>query len=260
MLQNSMLSIARTYDPGTGNEQRNQEIQKGLKSNTTALFKDGKVVFAYDKQKPTDYDLKTRPIGVGMQIVAEKALHETLLENRNTMVVAIVHIRMPSTPLCTESDQPVSHSLVSPEIVHDEACKSTVIKRTETLRDLAKAGHNTKLFIAYQEGGLNQRTPAQQAIYQKEMLNPENKSLHDVELRIKEIPEELVGATYLINDGSDDNWQAFLVKAVQAIDAGSSKIEWTYWFGSLTDDATAPRYQAVKSLLQENTSQLLDLP
>ncbi|WP_067519018.1 hypothetical protein [Endozoicomonas ascidiicola] len=208
--------MAQAYNPGAVTEQQNLKILEEIHTNLHALFGNKTVKLIKD-------DTEVRPIAVGIQTIFEQALHKLLLEDRDIQTTVIIHTKYPATPLCTEEAATPSDSLMGDNMRDDPKRKNTITERATTLRNLAKAGDNVRLLIAYPKDGLSERSDDQQRVYNEELNNPQNKSLSDIPLNplLKGMPEELIGASYIIekNQSPDRESLAFLIRGAQAVDS-----------------------------------------
>ncbi|WP_157674002.1 hypothetical protein [Endozoicomonas ascidiicola] len=254
-LKSHVQHIAQAYKSEAGTAPQNSQIREEIHTKINALFGNKTVEFI-------DNDTATRPVAVGIQTIFEQALHK-LLEDRDIQATVIIHTKYPATPLCTEEAATPSDSLMGDNMRDDPNRKSTITERATTLRNLAKAGDNVRLLIAYPEDGLSERSDDKQRVYKEELNNPQNKSLRDIPLNLllKDMPEELIGASYIIekNQSPDRESLAFLIRGAQAVD--SDKInQWTLDFGDFTSTTVSKKYKDIKAFLEKNTTQDLKLP
>ena len=191
-------------------------------------------------------DEKTRPVAVSFQKAFEQSVLKMIDEEQVSQVTAIIHTRKPTTPLCN----PVGEAL--PQTMHPDMkcdpkrCK-TVQDRTVTLREMAKK-ESLVLYVAYLKDGLLQRSPEEQKIYRQELNNPANTHLHDTPLTCSNMPDEIVGASYILKT-SRGNELYFANNGKQAIDATGETL-WRYWFGNLKDSSVSQRYKEVVDYLK----------
>jgi hypothetical protein len=197
----------------------------------------------------TDKDV--RPNFVALQGIIEHVI-ALALNNEITSLNAVIHTPMPATPLCTTGV--VSDGLVNPSIADDPARLYTVLARTTIVRNLlAKGGI---LHVVYPEGGLKKRTEEQQKIYQQELTNYP-KHLFDAPLHCEEIPTDLIGATYLIQDKAGKMF-VFSIKMTQAKDPKETG-HFGLWFGSIDNPVVKERVTTVSSFLEANGLNVLKL-
>ena len=134
-------------------------------------------------------DKDTRPTFVTLQAIIEKVLANALESGEVSKFVGSIHTPCPTTPLCTKGD--ITKTLVTSEIDRDPKRKSTVLARTQTVRDLLF--HGGKLFIVYPKEGLLKRTQKQREVYQQELFNFQD-VLFDFPINTS-LPDNLIGAT-----------------------------------------------------------------
>jgi hypothetical protein len=151
-----------------------------------------------------------------------------------TDLVGIIHTPLPATPLCV---RPEETSTIEPRKWE------TVLSRAQIIREYLAKG--SKLYIVYPEGGLEKRTPDQQAVYASAL--EQYSTLIDWTLSSNTIEPDMIGATYLFR-GSDNELYAFSIKARQITDM-QPEAEWGIWFGPLTDTAISARVDAILSYL-----------
>ncbi|WP_257263253.1 hypothetical protein [Endozoicomonas sp. ONNA2] len=205
----------------------------------------------------TGDDNKLRPVGVGMQTIIEQAIHELIINRSLEEVVAVIHTKTPATPLVSPENTAPPEAM-STQMQGDIAREKTIIDRTVTVRNLAKCDPEIMtLYIAYPKSGLQNRTSDQQEIYLNELGKKENKCLKDLPLSHETMPDDLVGASYILTgaDAGDESEQLYFgLRAVQAKDAGEEKTKtWTFWLGELNNAEIQPRYIEVKTYLDKGT-------
>ncbi|AMO57628.1 hypothetical protein GZ77_14185 [Endozoicomonas montiporae] len=192
-------------------------------------------------------DQETRPIAVSFQKAFEQSLVNMVDESHITQATAIIHTRKPTTPLCNPAGKSLTATL--PLTMQDDAMRrKTIEDRTITLRRMARSAP-IDLYVAYVHDGLNQRSPAEQAIYRGEVSNPENISLHDLEMACTEMPDDIVGASYVLTT-KRGNSLYFGNNGKQAAD-GNGNTLWRYWFGGLQSAPVDKRYHQVLDYLRE---------
>ncbi len=212
----------------------------------------------------SDFDKTLRPIGVGMQTIFEQTLLKLIEERTVTRVMVLFHTKAPATPLVTPENTAPPEAMSKP-MQCDSARAKTISDRTVTVRNLAKSDpEKVTLYIAYPESGMQIRKTDQQAIYQKEVANEQNKCLKDLPLSHQSMPDNLVGASYIMTgtDADKDSQPLYFgLRAVQAIDGNEERrMTWTFWLGELNDAEIQPHYQEVKSYLQSGVATDLKLP
>ncbi|MGI2026223.1 hypothetical protein [Endozoicomonas acroporae] len=212
----------------------------------------------------SDFDKTLRPIGVGMQTIFEQTLLKLIEERTVTRVMVLFHTKAPATPLVTPENTAPPEAMSKP-MQGDSARAKTISDRTVTVRNLAKSDpEKVTLYIAYPESGMQIRKTDQQAIYQKEAANKQNKCLKDLPLSHQSMPDNLVGASYIMTgtDADKDSQPLYFgLRAVQAIDGSEeTRMNWTFWLGELNDAEIQPHYQEVKSYLQSGVATDLKLP
>lgn len=192
-------------------------------------------------------DQTTRPVAVSFQGAFEQSVVNMVDKANITRAITIIHTRKPATPLCNPPGKSLAASL-HPSMRGDPVRRKTIADRTITLRSMAKTAP-IDLYIAYVHGGFSKRMPEEQAVYQAEVSNPENISLHDSEMACTEMPDEIVGASYILTT-RHGNLLYFGNNGRQAF-AGSGNTLWRYWFGSLQEAPIDRRYQEVLEYLNK---------
>ncbi len=139
-------------------------------------------------------DQEIRPCFVAIQGMIEQVL-ASALQNDLVALTGCIHTPMPPTPLCTQGE--ISSDLVAPSLAMDPSRLATVKARTSIIRDYLARGGN--LYIVYPRNGLTKRTQEQLKMYKEELINHPN-HLFDVPVNCEKIPENLVGATYFLQD------------------------------------------------------------
>ncbi len=193
-------------------------------------------------------DEKTRPVAVSFQKAFEQSLLNMVNEEQVNQVAAIIHTRKPTTPLCNPPGVALSQTL-SPDMQCDSKRCKTIEDRTITLRNIARHGPPMDLYIAYLPDGLEKRSQQEQDIYKRVVSDEENQSLHDEMLSCTDMPDEIVGASYLLKTRRG-NTLYFANNGTQAID-GKGDTHWRYWFGNLKDSAVRLRYKKVFQYLKD---------
>lgn len=195
----------------------------------------------------TDKDV--RPPFVTLQGVIEHVL-ATELQNEVRSLKGVIHTPMPATPLCTKGE--ISRELVDPSIENDPARLFTVKARTTILRDYLFKGGD--LYVVYPKEGLAQRTEEQRAKYLEELMNHPT-HLFDTPLDCDQIPNDLIGATYLFEDRLGNKY-VFAIKMTQAKDPQDMG-NFGLWFGPIDHPAIQKRLEAVSTFLEQNGSDAL---
>lgn len=196
-------------------------------------------------------DELARPPVVNFQGYVEALLVEDFDAKKIEKAIGVIHANRPTTPLCNPVGRLYKSSLL-PEKLGNKAIQEGILKREVTLRDFAK---RMPLYVAYPKGGLNERSKEEIAVYKEELNNPENKFLRDLELNIKTIPENLIGATYIITP-KDGTTVVVSIGGLQAVDPGIPV--WQVWIGRLKDPEIAERFEKVYDCLRSG-GLILDL-
>ena len=192
-------------------------------------------------------DPESRAIAVNFQSAFESTLLEALRNNRVQKAIIIMHTHMPTTPLCSPRENVLTES-INASMENKPVLNKTIKDRTKTLREFAQLP-NVDLYIAYAKDGLIQRTPPERANYLEAINDPKNTALHDVRLSCSEIPDDVVGASYVLTTNQGDSLY-FGLSGKQAVDGGEGATSWAFWFGSLGTPAIQSRYQKIMSYLQ----------
>ena len=193
-------------------------------------------------------DAITRPVAVTFQKAFEQSLVNMIGEAQVTQAAAIIHTRKPTTPLCNPPKQALKQTM-TPSIQADPKRIKTIQDRTVTLRTMARNGPPLDLYVAYVREGLDKRSPQEQAIYRQEVNDKNNTSLHDEELTCAEMPDEIVGASYLMTTKLG-NTLYFANNGTQTVEA-ANRTNWRYWFGGLKQAPVDQRYKEVFEYLKE---------
>jgi len=197
-------------------------------------------------------DQEVRPCFVNVQGLIEQSLAYALQRGEITDLTGIIHTPTPATPLCTDGQ--ITDRLVHPSMQNDESRIFTVRARANILRDYLDMGG--KLFVVYPEGGLQKRSEEQQNTYLT-ALQEYSQNLHNHELQIDHMDNDMVGATYLFKDQSGEEYM-FSIRATQA-NAPVEDNAWEMWFGKSNQPEIAQRIERVRSYLNELNGPLLTL-
>ena len=192
-------------------------------------------------------DKATRPVAVSFQNAFEQTILTMIDEGQVSHVTAIIHTRKPTTPLCNPVGEALPQTMHS-DMQSDPKRYKTIQDRTITLREMARKGESLDLYVAYLKDGLQNRSAEEQRIYRREITTPENSSLHDTPLTCSTMPNDIVGASYILKTRRG-NTLYFSINSTQAIDAGGNTL-WRYWFGDFEDTSVNERYQEVMKYLQ----------
>lgn len=180
-----------------------------------------------------------RPYFVTFQAMIEKAL-VVELGKEVLSVRGFIHTPMPATPLCTRK-LPNKPSLVRPIEVKPSQARTNILKKY-----LLKGGD---LYIVYPKEGLFKRTPHEQKTYAQRLEKHPN-HLIDLPLSCEEIPEDLIGATYIFKDRNLNEF-VFSIQMTQFNSAQESS-HFALWLGPLTDARIEKRATEVLSFIKEN--------
>ena len=193
-------------------------------------------------------DKVTRPVAVSFQKAFEQSLVNMVDEDQVSQAAAIIHTRKPTTPLCNPPGKALPETL-NLSMRGDVKRQKTVEDRTITLRRMARQGPPMDLYVAYVRDGLQNRSPKEQEVYRGEVNDEANTSLHDSPMACTEMPDEIVGASYLVTT-KRGNTLYFGNNGIQAIDGSGSNL-WRYWFGGLRETPVDERYKEVLKYLKE---------
>ncbi|KEQ17443.1 hypothetical protein [Endozoicomonas numazuensis] len=199
----------------------------------------------------------TRPVAVSFQKAFEQSLMNMMDEAQLSQAAAIIHTRKPTTPLCNPAGK-VLRQTMSVSMQGNPHRTKTIEDRTVTLRRMAQNGPPMDLYVAYVKGGLDKRSPEEQLIYKHEVNSSANTSLHNEEMACSEMPDAIVGASYVLTTKLGHTLY-FANNGTQAADATGSTL-WRYWFGSLKDAPVDKRYKEVFKYLKECGLDIPDIP
>ena len=190
-------------------------------------------------------DQSVRPYFVTLQGIMEQNLAYELQRGKIKSLVGIIHTPTPATPLCTHGD--ISEKLVDPALLEDNQRLFTVRARADIVRDFLDLGGT--LYAVYPQGGLEKRTLDQQNIYLKTLKDHPGK-LIDSELQAAHIDHDLVGASYLFEDDTGEQY-LFSLRAYQA-NAPADDNTWAMWYGKVSEPHNAKRLARLREFLRDN--------
>lgn len=180
---------------------------------------------SYVLEKGSD---KLRSAYVTSQGCIEHALACRQALGEITDLIGMIHTPMPATPLCTLPES-LDETLFDSSIRYDLQKLLTVRSRAEVIRHYLKKG--AVLYVVYPRGGLEKRSPEQQAIYLNELKTYPN-NLIDWVLNTNQIQPDMIGATYFFR-GPNKNIYTFSIKSRQANDPQEMS-EWGLWLGEIS--------------------------
>lgn len=186
-------------------------------------------------------DEELRPLFVNAQADFELALVYWLKNKQIEECTCIIHTPAPPTPLCTNGE--VSTGLVDSTISDDAERLLTIKKRPDIIREYLDAGGH--LLAIYPQNGRTLRSEEQLAVFDD--LIEKYPRLKAIELDTDQIPNDLSGATYLIQV-SDSKEYVLSIRSYQANCPVDGK--WAIWFGSLQDPVITERFEKILSLLK----------
>ena len=189
-------------------------------------------------------DADQRPVFVNAQADFERAIVYWLKSKQIVSCTCIIHTPAPATPLCTNGE--ISTGLIDPAMQNDQERLLTVKKRPDIIRDYLKEGGD--LFTIYPKKGRELRSAEQLAILD-DLVQTHSQHLHPIELNCDAIPQDLIGATYLITF-ADSSTYILSLRSYQGNSPTDDK--WAIWFGPTHDSAVAQRLQAVISFLRDH--------
>ena len=184
-------------------------------------------------------DADQRPIFVNAQADFERAIVHLLRSKEIKNCICIIHTPSPATPLCTNGE--IAADLVDCAILNDQERLLTVKKRPDIVRDYLREGGY--LLTVYPKKGRELRSEEQLAILDG-LIQEYPYYLEAVELDCDTIPEDLIGATYLITF-NDFSTYILSLRSYQANSPTDGK--WAIWFGSVFDPVIGERFQTVTS-------------
>lgn len=196
-----------------------------------------------------EYFVETGSDDLRVKYVSSQACIEHVLACSQALgevvdLIGMIHTPMPATPLCTKPE-PLDDSLLDPSIRFDLDKLLTVHSRAKIIREyLIKGG---VLYIVYPRGGLEKRSPQQQAIYQEELLNYPHQ-LFDWVLDTTQLHPEMGGATYFFKNQIGDIF-VFSIKAPQASHP-ENRTEWGLWLGEVKNPFVKQRVAALFDYFQ----------
>lgn len=216
-------SFAQLLEQGAINEIRSdQEIQnRGIETESVIAFVTELCQEGYAGVEGSD--LECRSICVTAQGAIEEALAKLLETKQIQSVIALFVTPLPTTPLRKENE-----TLGLSNIPFEPARQYTLDMRESTLRHLRDSG--AQIIAVYSKEryeelkGLSDEGSIKQVrVWEKERKHPQVFGLP-----IDHVPQELVGACYLITDAS--GFQYYLpTQGIQAKDAGKEKAIWKKW-------------------------------
>lgn len=197
--------------------------------------------------KVTGGDAVARAPVVKFQKAFEEEILTCLQDGTFTKAIGIIHTAKPTTPLCVPEMQ-APKEIMDQSMHNDNDRVQTVRDRTTTTREFIKYGHNATLYVTYPKGGLQGRTPPQQALYASICKDSNtNVGLKDSELSCEKCSAEISGASYILT-GKNGEQFFFSLNGMQAIDADTD-MTWTVWFGLLKDKDCASRWAEINKYL-----------
>lgn len=188
-------------------------------------------------------DEALRPTFVNVQAGFERALVHWLKNKQIEECTCIIHTPAPATPLCTNGE--ISVGLVDSAISRDPQRLLTVQKRPNIIRAYLHEGG--RLIAVYPQKGRTLRSAEQLAVFDD--LLQQNPRLEAFALDCDQIPQDLIGATYLIRI-SDSKKYVLSIRSYQANSPADDK--WAIWFGSLQDPVIMERVERVLSFLKRH--------
>ncbi len=218
------------------------EVMAMASMNPTELINDEQVLirkfYETSRQEATESDALVRPVYVTAQGDFERTMAYMLEKGKIVCLMGWIHTPTPATPLCTRGD--VTLGLVDEEIEKDPKRLFTVMKRPEIIREFLQKGGF--LVAVYPKDGLFKRTEEQRDVfYQVKKEYPNH--LIDLPLLISELPQDMIGATYMFKT-FEDEWFAFAIQATQA-NAPEDNHSWIMWFGHADDHELRKRIDQV---------------
>lgn len=188
-------------------------------------------------------DETLRPLFVNAQADFERALVYWLKNKQIEECTCIIHTPAPATPLCTNGE--ISTGLVDPAISRDPERLLTVKKRPDIIREYLHEGG--RLLAVYPRKGRTLRSAEQLNVLDD--LLQKYPRLEAIELNANQIPNDLIGATYLIRVSGSKEY-VLSIRSYQANSPADDK--WAIWFGSLQDPVVAERFETVLSFLKRH--------
>lgn len=228
----SLIEVAKAFTQAGNSSFRNSvsELLDEL-TMTSSIAREG-----------TDAD--ERPVFVNAQADFERAIVYWLKCNQIVNCTCIIHTPAPATPLCTNGE--ISSGLIDSTIQNDPERLLTVKKRPDIIRDYLREGGN--LFTIYPQKGRGLRSAEQLEILD-DLVQSHSNHLHAIELDCDTIPQDLIGATYIITL-ADSSTYVLSLRSYQANSPTDDK--WAIWFGPTNDPAVAERLQSVTSFLRDH--------
>ncbi|ACZ33148.1 conserved hypothetical protein [Chlamydia pneumoniae LPCoLN] len=228
----SLIEIAKAFAYG-GNDSFGDSVFELIDEldTTSSITREG-----------TDAD--QRPIFVNAQADFEKAIVYCIKCKQIIKCISIIHTPTPATPLCTEGE--IFPGLVDSAIQNDLERLLTVKKRPDIIREYLRAGGS--LVTTYPKEGRRLRSPEQLRVLD-DLVQSYPNHLHAIELDCDAIPQDLIGATYIITFADFSTY----ILSLRSYQANSpSDDTWGIWFGSIDDPVIADRFQAVISFLKDH--------
>jgi hypothetical protein len=167
---------------------------------------------------------------------------ERVFQSQSDPVLGLIVAGMPSTPLSTPVD-PLDLTLLDPSLRQNPAAIFAVRTRAQALRGYLNRGH--MLYVAYPEGGLQMRSPAQQNVFLAEVARFPDR-LFNQPLKTPTLDLEMTGATYFFH--TDDGLYLFSIQSFQPRE-NEKEGQWGIWFGPMSNPAMAQRADRVFSYL-----------
>lgn len=191
-------------------------------------------------------DEELRSKAINMQAIIESAMLKAVHSNDIDKVVMAIHSPLPATPFrITENN--ILPGIIPTKYEASSGVVRALLFRHSTLVSLLK--EKADFFSVY-----NQTSTTKIIGYSNyQALLDKYKNLQDKSL--KEIPNEYLGATYLMQD-KIGNITAFSIHSTQLTNAPEGIQKWEIWFGSINNSEVSKRIVQVDSFLK---SQGIDL-
>lgn len=188
-----------------------------------------------------DQDFRHKYVGL-------QGVIEATLANSDLDVIGVIHTALPPTPLRTEGDV-IPEGLITPDIQNDPERLKTVLNRVNILPTYLAAGK--KLYACYPTLSQDSKVPGMEIYLKKVALFAG--ALIDKPFS-GELPKELSGATYIIQDKEGKKYY-FGLLARQA-SSPDDKATWIMIYGSESDEAVKNHVDKVMTFLEDKEIKL----
>lgn len=196
-------------------------------------------------------NLDTRHIVTALQASMGGLVGEHL-NMPNVFTLLIMHTTLPSTPLCLIGREDLLEEIVDKDLLKCESLINSILSRSKAIEGVLKSGNKfIALYMKDYSENVMSNLRRLQGMYPNLILK-----------KVSDLPENLHGATYIVNEKEKDGESLFLASVIttQCNQSLKDSLDLTKIFiKNCSDDDFMKKLSSLDALLRENNIDLKEI-